>query len=106
MTSTDTRRLHILYLNPRALEDRWAHLHRFLRPGSREEAGWLSLTCAELDMTAHTFLSCKPKNWEGGKAPTLYLRYDLVDSILEVVSHTSQPGFVRPEEPREQPTAG
>ena len=94
----DTRRLHILYLNSEVLLERWAHLHRFLHPGSKEQTGWLSMTCAELDMSEHTFLSCKAKSFGAGGPAKLYLRYDLVDSILEAVSHTSQPGFLRPED--------
>jgi hypothetical protein len=103
MTPIDTRRLHILYLNPLVLEDRWAHLHRFLHPGNKDEAGWLSMTCAELNMAAHTFLSCKAKNWDGGESSTLHLRYDLVDSILEVASQTTPPGFLHQAGTREQP---
>ena len=98
----DTRRLHILYLNPEVLGNRWSHLHRFLHPGSLEAEGWLALTCAELDMSEHTFLSCRAKNFGAGGSAKLYLRYDLVDSILEVVSHTSRPGFLHPEDFPEQ----
>ena len=99
----DTRRLWVLYMSSVVLEERWSHLHRFLHPGSREQTGWLSVTCAELDISDHKFLSCTAKNWGPGGPAKLYLRYDLVDSILEVVSHTSPLGFLRPEDFPEKP---
>jgi hypothetical protein len=85
-------------MSPAVLEERWSHLHRFLHPGSREQAGWLAMACAELDISDHKFLSCRAKNFGPGGSVKLLLRYDLVDSILEVVSHTTQLGFLRPED--------
>ena len=92
-------------MNPVVLEERWSHLHRFLHPDSREQAGWLSVACAELDISDHKLLSCTAKNFGSGGSAKLLLRYDLVGSILEVVSHTNQPGFLPPEDFPEKPGA-
>ena len=89
-----TTAYHIIYLNPEVKDARWSHLHRFIHPGSAEQAGWTSLVCTDLDISHGLFLSCKAKNYSGRGPKTILLRYGLVDSIVEVASHTSQPGFV------------
>ncbi len=94
----DLHGLHVIYINPAVLEDRWAHLHRFLHPVIKEQTGWLAITCTELIMDDHTFISCRAKNWGTGGNARLHLRYDLVDSILEVVSKTSHPVPLSPKD--------
>jgi len=88
--------LHILYLRPEAMDDRWSYLHRFFHPGTLEHNKRPVITCASLDMTHHVFLSLRAKNFAGKGTKTIHLRYDFVDAILEVSSHKSQLGFVDP----------
>jgi hypothetical protein len=92
-----TKSYHILYLNPEVADARWTHLHRFIHPSSAQDPGWKSMLCTELDMNHGVFLSCKAKNWSGEGPKTILLKYGLVDSIVEVVSHANQLGFVGPD---------
>ncbi len=92
-----TKSYHIVYLNPEIEDSRWSHLHRFIHPGSAQDPGWKSLVCTDLDTSHGVFLSCKAKNWTGEGARMIQLRYGLVDSIVEVASHTNQLGFVGPD---------
>jgi hypothetical protein len=89
-----TTTYYILYLNSEVKEDRWAHLHRFLHPGSADQIGWISILCTNLDLTHGVYLSCKAKNYSGTGPKTIQLRYGLVDSIVEVASHSIPPGFL------------
>jgi len=98
----DNKSYHIIYLNPAIEDERFSHLHRFLHPGNRNKTGWKSLLCSNLDTSHHTFLSCVAKNYSGSTPKRILLRYDLVDSILEVASHKRQLGFVDPEESLEE----
>ncbi len=86
--------LHFVYLSPCSLDARWAHLHRFFHPGSREHNQQALIVGADLDIAHHPYLSIRARDWEGVGSRTLLLRHDLVDSILEIQSHTSQLGFV------------
>ena len=86
--------VHFVYLSPDALEARWTHLHRFLHPGSREHDQQALIVGADLDIAHHPYLSIRARDWEGTGGRILLLRHDLVDSILEIRSHTNQLGFV------------
>ena len=73
-------------------DPQWTHLHRFIHPGSRNESGWKSIFCSDLDMGG-SFISCLVKDFSGGKAKNLLLRHNLVASIIEVASHEAPFGF-------------
>lgn len=49
---------------------------------------------ADLDIARHPYLSIRARDWEGTGGRVMLLRHDLVDSILEIQSHTNQLGFV------------
>jgi len=86
--------IHFAYLSPCVFEARWAHLHRFLHPGSRKHDNQALIVGADLDIAHHPYLSIRARDWEGTGGRVLLLRHDLVDSILEIQSHTNQLGFV------------
>lgn len=86
---------HFIYLNQDVREPRWSYLHRFLHPGSYRHDSQNMVFCGNLDLSHHVFLSARAKDWTGGQgAMTVLLPYNLVDAILEVVSHKNQLGFV------------
>jgi hypothetical protein len=68
---------HIIYLLPHVQDENFAHLHKFLHPGNKDKNGWLSMFCADIDMSHHIFLRCIAKSYSGGSRE-LRLRYDLV----------------------------
>lgn len=88
---------HLMYLLDEVESPQWSHLHRFIHPGSRNESGWKSIFCADLDMSG-AFISCLAKDFSGGKAKKLFLRHGLVASIIEVASHEKPFGFKNLEE--------
>jgi hypothetical protein len=88
---------HLIYLNPEIDDPRWSHLHRFIRPTSAQGLGWKSMLCSDLDLGHGYFLSCKAKNWSGDGPKPIFLRYGLVDSIVEVAAKSNQLGFVDPD---------
>ena len=93
-----SKKYHFIYLRPEIEDEKWAHLHRFVHPGSRKQLGWAHLLCTDLELDHQPFLSCRAKNWKDGETKTILLRYDLVGSIVEVASHNDQLGFVGPDE--------
>ena len=94
--------VHFVYLSPCVLDDRWSHLHRFLHPGSRSHASQALIIGVDLDIAHHPYLSIRARDWAGTAGRVLLLRHDLVDSILEIQSHTNQLGFVDLSAVREQ----
>lgn len=95
--------VHFVYLDPVVAGTKWGHLHRFLHPGSLE-AGECLILASKLHEDS-CFLRIHARDWQaqgGESSRTLRLPYVLVASILEIRSHTTQIGFVRPEEIREQ----
>ena len=88
---------HLIYFFNAIDDEQWAHLHRFIHPGSRHEPGWKHLFCADLDLSG-PFLQCRAKDYSGGGAKRLHLNHGLVASIVEVSSHSNPLGFVNPKE--------
>ena len=89
---------HIIYLVDSIEDEQWSHLHRFIHPGSRNQAGWKSMLCADLEFVAGGFLYCRAKDYQSAPAKRVFLRLDLVASILELPSRNDQLGFVHPDE--------
>lgn len=87
------RKYHFLYLRKQILTAEYAHLHRFLHPGTMNQEGWCHIVCADLDLNHFVFLECIAKNYEGGHQ-RIQIRYDLVASILEIESRNNQFGFL------------
>ena len=83
---------HLIYLLDVIEQPQWSHLHRFIHPGSRNEEGWKSIFCSNLDLSGH-YISCLVKDYSGGRAQNVHIRHDLVASILEVASHDKPFGF-------------
>ncbi|WP_180125518.1 hypothetical protein [Rhodoferax sp. BLA1] len=83
---------HLIYLLDEVEDPQWSHLHRFIHPGSRNEQGWKSIFCRDLDMSGQ-FLSCLAKDYSGGKAKNIFLRHGLIASIIEIASHDNPLGF-------------
>ena len=98
-----TTAYHLLYLNPEIKDDRFAHLHRFLHPGSSAQIGWMNMLCTDLDLTHGYYLICKAKSYSGEGPKTVHIRYALVDSIVELSSHNIQLGFLDSNEIPSQP---
>lgn len=97
---------HFIYLCPEVLEPRWSYLHRFLHPGCYQHDKQNMVFCGNLDLTHHVFLSARAKDWIGEQgAKTVLLPYNLVDAILEVVSHKNPLGFVDLKKALEESTA-
>jgi hypothetical protein len=88
---------HLIYLLDEVESNQWSHLHRFIHPGSRNESGWKSIFCSDLDMSG-SFLSCLAKDYFGGKAKNIFIRHGLVASIIEVASDEAPFGFKNLEE--------
>jgi hypothetical protein len=84
---------HFIYCRPEILEARWSHLHRFVRPSSRDEIGWVCILGANLDISHHTFASLRAKDWTAKGSQMLSIRYDLIESLLQVGSHQTVIGF-------------
>ena len=100
-----TQFLHAVYLCHDVLDQRWENLHRFLHPASLRNKKLAVLACFELDLSHHVFLTAFARDWKDGGNVHLSVRYDLVDSILELASQTSQLGFLGPEGLHDKPAA-
>ena len=87
---------YLIYLTDQIENEQWAHLERFIHPGSRHQIGWKSLFCTNLDLGG-PLLICLAKDHSGGGPKNLHLNYGLVASIVEVSSHSNPLGFVNPE---------
>lgn len=86
--------VHFVYLTQAALHPDWQHIRDFLDPESLE-SGQAMLICRDLDMGHHVFVQMLAKDWTKEKGTCfLFLRYDLITSIIEIRSHTNQIGFV------------
>ena len=95
--------VNFVYLSPAVLSDpAWRHLHRFLQPGSRDKDQQALIVGRDLDIHQHPYLSIRAKDWESAGAKQVLIRHDVVASILEVSSHTTQVGFVDLSVVREQ----
>jgi hypothetical protein len=97
-----TASYHFIYLSPEVRDVRWSSLHRFLHPGSYSRDQQNMVLCSDLDMSHHIFLTATLKDWTGDKSKMVFLRYDLVDAILELVSHKNPLGFASPEKPLDE----
>jgi hypothetical protein len=85
---------YIIYLRDFAESEEWSHIHRFILRGGHSEPGWKGILCTDIDLSHHVFLSCKAKDNEDAGAKNIFLRYDLVASIVELASHNNLLGFV------------
>ncbi|MFS4515345.1 hypothetical protein [Delftia acidovorans] len=95
--------VNFLYLSPAVLTDpAWAHLGRFLHPGSRDKENQALILGRHLDLSWHPYLSFQAMDWESKGTRKVLIRHDIVASILEVSSHTNQLGFVDLSAVREQ----
>lgn len=84
-----------VYLSPVVLtEPAWRHLGRFLHPGSREKDEQALVVGKDLDIHWHPYLSIRALDWGSRGTRPVLIRHDVVASILEVTSQTSQFGFV------------
>lgn len=84
---------YFIYLAHVLERPQYSHLKRFLHPGSLA-AGELIVLATNLDLGFHPYLSAQVKDWANGGSRHVLLRHEIVVSILEVASHTSQFGFV------------
>lgn len=92
-----------VYLSPSVLvEPAWRHLHRFLHPGSRDKEQQALIVGRDLDIHWHPYLSIQARDWESSGTRSVLIRHDIVASILEITSQTSQFGFVDLLDVREQ----
>lgn len=95
--------IKFLCLSPAVLVDPgWHHLRRFLHPGSREKEQQALIVGRDLDIHWHPYLSIQARDWECTGTRSLLIRHDIVASILEITSQTSQFGFVDLSDVREQ----
>ena len=94
---------HIIYLSESIKDAQWNHLHRFIHPGGKDEIGWQSMICSELEFVAGGFLYCRVKDYEEAGGKRIFLRLELVASILELPSQNDQLGFVHPDGNRGKP---
>lgn len=101
MKSSD---IYFIYLFPGVLvEPAWKHLERFFHVPTLENEKQALMVGCELDLHQHPYLSIRAKDWGGlGGTRRVLIRHDIVASILEVASHTSQVGFVNLSDVREQ----
>lgn len=95
--------IKFVYLSPVVLEEPvWRHLHRFLHPGSREKDQQALIVGRDLDIHWHPYLSIQALDWESSGTRSVLIRHDIVASILEITSQTTQFGFVDLLDVREQ----
>lgn len=88
---------HLIYLLDEVEASQWSHLHRFIHSGSRDESGYKSIFCRDLDMSG-PFIYCVAKDFSGGKAKKIFLRHGLVTSIIQIGSNEKPFGFQNLEE--------
>lgn len=98
------RTIHFVYLFRDVVQKPpWAHLHRFLHPGAEKHDGQALMIGSNLDLNYHPYLSIRAAQWGDRRgSQVVLLRHDLVASILEVASHTTQLGFVDLSDARER----
>jgi hypothetical protein len=95
--------VHFVYLGRCVLDNpQWTHLARFLHPGTRQQSGDALVIGSSLNLNFHPYLYIRAVDWVHTGSRVVLLRHDLVASILEVATHTSQFGFVDLRDARER----
>lgn len=88
----------LVYVGSEIESSEFAHLHRFLHPGSQHESGWKAFVCSEVTPSNHPgFVLLQAKDFAGKGTKNLHLRYSLVASILEYQFQKNPIGFIGPE---------
>lgn len=86
--------LHFVYLRPEAQGARGRHLHRFFHPKSLEKDQQALIVCSSLELSHPVFARLRARDFSEKGSRSILLRYEFVDSMLEVRANTGQLGLV------------
>lgn len=93
---------HFIYLHPEIKDSRWSFLHQFIHPYTQRTDDINMVICTDLNLHHHAFLTATLKDWSGGKAKSVHLKYNLVDAILEIQCRKNPLGFLDSETPLDE----